>query len=159
MSANSRVRTSDERGYSLVEMLTTIVFLSTVAAVGLPHIDTRRQDINSVMSEVIGDLRFTRARSITSGTHYALEPMPGGYQIQRLVQEEGEWVEDSVAKTVTLPEHISIDWNDEGDGIEFNTRGFVISADSSFQVTVSDTLHGAAHVISVWPSGQIYYES
>lgn len=131
-----------------------------IAASGIPHFDARRQDINNVMSTVIGDLRFTRARSITTGTHYALRPLEsGGYQVERLVEDDGEWILDGVAKTVTLPAHIQVSIDEDLDLVEFNTRGMMISSDGSFSLTVEDTLHETSHVISVWPSGQIYYEN
>lgn len=160
-----RSRFADTRGYSLVELMTVMAIFGVLAASGLPHIDTRRQDINTVMNQVIADLRFARSRAITTGTHFAFELSEDGrtYDIQRLVEEAAvdgsrEWNLDSVVNTVTLPAHVQLTLPSDVETIEFNTRGMMVSSVNFFEIAVADNLHGAAHTMSVWPSGQIYYE-
>lgn len=148
-------------GYSLVELMTVIALFGALVAAGLPHIDPSRQDVNHSLTELIGDLRFARGRAITSGQHYALKMDPAGsYQVQRLMQDaDGKWVLDDVAKTVALPSSIELQLPEDVDAVEFNTRGMVVSPSVNFEIHVKDTLHGAEHVIFVWPSGQVYHES
>jgi hypothetical protein len=140
--------------------MTVMGVFGVIAASGLPHFDARRQDINNITNTIIGDLRAARARSITTGTHFAFRLLEdGGYQLERLIEDDGEWVEDSVAKTVTLPPHVQVTIEEDVDLVEFNTRGMMVSTDGPFSVIVEDTLHEAAHVILIWPSGQVYRES
>jgi prepilin-type N-terminal cleavage/methylation domain-containing protein len=159
-----RLRPASQRGYSLVELLTTMAIFGVLAGSGLPHIDTRRQDINTVLNRVIADLRFARSRAITTGTHFAFQLNDDGtYEIQRLVEEPAPgggttWELDSVAKTITLPEHVQLALPDEVELIEFNTRGMMVSVTQPFEMSIADNLHGAAHTVSIWPSGQMYYE-
>jgi Tfp pilus assembly protein FimT len=141
--------------------MTVMALFGVIAASGVPHFEGRRQDINNVLGQVVGDLRFARGRSITTGTHFALRMLEeGGYQIERLQQDDDEWVEDSVAKVVTLPPGITLTIGDEDiDLIEFNTRGMMVSSTAPFELTVQDTVHDATHVLSIWPSGQISHEN
>jgi prepilin-type N-terminal cleavage/methylation domain-containing protein len=160
MAARGKAGFGDEGGYSLVELMTVMALFGVIAASGLPHFEGRRQDVNNLLGQVIGDLRFARGRSITTGTHFALRMLEdGGYQIERLQLDDGEWVEDSVAKVVTLPPGITVTVGDDDiDLVEFNTRGMMISSDASFELIVEDTVHDISHVISIWPSGQISHE-
>ena len=148
-------------GYTLVELLTVIALFGALVAAGLPHVDPSRQDLNQSVAELIGDLRFARGRAITSGVHYALKLDPAGsYELERLtVDASGAWVLDDVAKKVALPSAIELQLPEDVEGVEFNTRGIVVSPSENFEIHVKDTLHGAEHVILVWPSGQIYHES
>jgi hypothetical protein len=84
--------------------MATIAIAGVVIGSALPHVDTRRQEINTAINAVIADLRFARARSITTGTHYALELTGSGtYEVQRLKQNiAGAWVVDRIAKTTSL---------------------------------------------------------
>jgi prepilin-type N-terminal cleavage/methylation domain-containing protein len=161
MSVRYRAGFGAEGGYSLVELMTVMALFGVIAASGLPHFEGRRQDVNNVLAQVIGDLRFARGRSITTGTHFALRMLEeGGYQIERMELDDGEWVESSVAKAVVLPPGITLTIGPEDvDLIEFNTRGMMVSSDASIDLTVEDTVHDATHVLSIWPSGQIAHES
>ena len=157
-----RTRLRDNRGYSLVELMTALGIFGVLAASGLPHIDTRRQDINSLKTEVIADLRFARSRAITTGTHFDFVLAEDGksYEINRLIEgvdEDGDrtWDFDSLAKTVVLPPHLQLTMPSEVETIEFNTRGMMVSAEELFAIAIADNLHGAAHTLTVWPSGQI----
>lgn len=160
MAARSKAGFGGEGGYSLVELMTVMALFGVIAASGLPHFEGRRQDVNNVLAQVIGDLRFARGRSITTGTHFALRMLEeGGYQLERMELDDGEWVEGTVAKVVTLPPGITLTIGDDDiDLIEFNTRGMMVSSDASVDLTVEDTVHDATHLISIWPSGQISHE-
>jgi Tfp pilus assembly protein FimT len=143
----------------MIEAMATIAIAGVVIGSALPHIDTRRQDVNTAINAVIADLRFARARSITTGTHYAFELTDSGtYEVQRLKQNAGgAWVLDEVVKTNALPDHVAIVLP-QPVSIEFNTRGMMISSNNTLTLNVSDTTFGASHQLSIWPSGQIYYE-
>jgi Tfp pilus assembly protein FimT len=143
----------------MIEAMATIAIAGVVMGSALPHIDTRRQDINTAINAVTADLRFARARSITTGTHYAFKLTDSGtYEVQRLKQDAaGTWVLDHVAKTNALPGHVTLEVS-QPVTLEFNTRGMMISSTNTLTLNFSDTMFGVAHQLSIWPSGQIYYE-
>src|SRR6266581_3856135 len=87
-------------GYTLVELLTAVAIFGILAAAGLPHIDTGRQDINSAAKQVIADYRWARTRAITSGVHYTVTwSGSNAYQVQRLKQNaDTTWSLDQVVK-------------------------------------------------------------
>jgi prepilin-type N-terminal cleavage/methylation domain-containing protein len=145
-------------GYTLIELLVAVGIFGVLAAVGLPHVDTRRQDIQTTTKQVIGDLRWARTRAITSGVHFAVNfPDNASYEIQRMQQAaDGTWSVDEVVKEVALPPHIQIFlWPTT---FEFNTRGMMISTTWATYPFLWDTAYSGFHMISVWPSGQIYEE-
>jgi Tfp pilus assembly protein FimT len=152
-------RLTNRRGYTIIEAIATIVIAGVVIGSALPHIDPRREEINTTINAVIGDLRFARARSITSGTHWAFVVKDAGtYEVQRLKEgAAGAWILDEVAKTNKLPSHVSLVLT-QPVNVEFNTRGMMISSPNVLTIYFSDTTFGASHQVSVWPSGQIYYE-
>lgn len=152
-------RFANRSGHTMIEALVTMAISAVLIGSALPHIDTRREQINTAINAVIADLRFARARSITTGTHYALELTDAGtYELQRLKENiAGEWVVDSIAKTHTFPSHITLELS-QPVTLEFNTRGMMISSIDTLTLNFSDTQFGATHQVSIWPSGQIYYE-
>lgn len=148
-------------GYSLVELLVAISIFGVVTLVGLPHIDTRREDINTSIQRVVADMRYARGRAITSGEHYAMEwTGASSYEVQRMrLDPGGNWELDHVERTVELPEHISFTLGDDGvDRLEFNTRGMMISSTKPLFPVISDLDRRVDHRFSIWPSGQIYVE-
>jgi prepilin-type N-terminal cleavage/methylation domain-containing protein len=152
-------RLANRRGYTMIEAMATIAITGVLIGSALPHVDTRRQEINSAVNAVVADLRFARGRSITTGTHYAFVLTDSGtYEVQRLKENAaGDWVLDQVAKTNHLPEQITLAFSQPA-SVEFNTRGMMISAPSILTLDFSDTTFGATHQVSIWPSGQIHHE-
>ncbi len=148
-------------GYSLLELLTTMAIFGILAAAGIPHLDTRRQDLNNAVTTIIADIRYARARAITSGTHYAMKRLGASqYQVQRFEEVGGVWSYDSPAKTVQLPSYITITLSPAT--LEFNTRGMMVTtfpSGSFLTLTIKDTKFDAEHTVTVWPSGQVYYDS
>ncbi len=146
-------------GYSLMELLTVVSILGALGAMTLPHIDTRRQDIQSVTAQVVADYRWARTRAITSGDHFGITWTNGGsaYRVNRLKQSAaGVWEVQAVAREVVLPNHIT------APGIpppaEFNTRGVLVSATAPIQLSLQDTQFQTSRALRVWPSGQVYAE-
>jgi Tfp pilus assembly protein FimT len=137
--------------------MVTVALIGVLAGAALPHLDTRRESINAAVSSVIGDLRFARARAITSGKHYAFEIVDARtYRVQRMKTDGTSWVADSVAKQVSLPEHVEVAL-DGASLLEFNTRGMMVSTQGTPTLALKDTKFGADHEVLVWPSGQIQH--
>jgi prepilin-type N-terminal cleavage/methylation domain-containing protein len=161
MTYNSTRRLAGAAGYSLIELLVAMSIFGIIALAGLPHIDRRREDLNTSVQRVMADMRFARARSITSGEHYAIEWTGANqYELQRLVvNSAGEWELDRVERTVVLPEHIEFTLPEEADErFEFNTRGMMVSSTQPLWPTLSDVIRDVDRTFSVWPSGQIFME-
>ncbi len=160
MRKNARGLAS-QLGYSLLELLTTMAIFGVLAAAGIPHLDTRRQDLNNAVTTIIADIRYARARAITSGTHYVMERKETNlYEVQRYEEVGGVWSYDSTAKTVQLPSYITVTLSPTT--LEFNTRGMMVTSfpsGSYLTLTVKDTKFNAEHKVTVWPSGQVYYDS
>ena len=151
---------SRETGSTLIDSLVTIGIIGVILASGMPKFDPRRQDVNTALATLVGDLRYTRARAITSGTHFSIKMNSlTEYQVQRHNEGAGgTWPVQAVTQTVTLPDTLEIGMFP--DTIEFNTRGLMVTtaADGTLQalyVTLHDKIGGAAHRVEVWPSGQI----
>jgi hypothetical protein len=144
--------------------LITIGILGVIVASGIPNWDPRRQDVNTAMAMVLGEFRYTRARAITSGTHFSIKMNSANqYQVQRHVQDpnDGTWPVDSVTRTVDLPSNL-VFWMFP-DTIEFNTRGLMVTEltpgnPTELFVNIYDQVGGHAHQFSVWPSGQVNEE-
>lgn len=153
-------RLRNRAGYSLVELLVAVAIFGVLAAAGLPHVDTRRQNIQTATKQVISDYRMARTRAITSGVHFSIKwSNSTSYLVQRMKESSpGVWVLDSVVKTVTLPPDVAAYWTFP-ETQEFNTRGMMVSTNYAIWQMLYDTRFGAYHMFSVWPSGQIYEES
>jgi hypothetical protein len=155
--ANLTQRFACSAGYTVAELMVTVALVGVLVGAALPHLDARRESINGAVSSVVGDLRFARARAITSGRHYAFELVDSRtYRVQRMRNDGTSWVADSVARQVTLPEHVELTL-DGPSVLEFNTRGMMISAEATPTLGLKDTKFGAGHAVLIWPSGQIQH--
>lgn len=143
-------------GYSLIELLSTVAIFGVLAATALPHVDTRRTDLDSTLRQVIADYRWARSRAITSGVHYRIEwTGERSYELQRMREnEDGTWSAETIAKSVSLPSHLL--------GIpdtaahEFNTRGMMISSPTQTFIALYDgAFNYVSRTIAIWPSGQV----
>lgn len=154
-AAHSRQQTA---GYSLIELLAVVAIFGVLSAMALPHLDTRRQDIQTVTAQVIADYRWARMRAITTGDHFAIQWSGGSnYTVRRLKETApGVWGVDAVVKTVQLPSTIT-SWISPLKQ-EFNTRGMMVSTASPVWALLYDTKFNGWHTFSVWPSGQVYVE-
>lgn len=140
----------------MVEMLTSLTILGVLSATAIPHLDTRRQDIRTTMTQVIADYRWTRVRAITSGVHFALEwTTPNSYRIKRLKQDAtGAWQLDVIVKQVTLPN--SVMRSATQNTAEFNTRGLMVFPATTIWQSFYDSQFGGYTMLGVYPSGQTY---
>ena len=147
-------RRHGQRGYSLVELLANVALLAALAAATLPHIDARRQDINTVIQQLTSDYRWARVRAITAGVHFRVKWTGSRtYQIERMKEvTPGTWATDQVVKQVALPSTVI---HSAGlDVVEFNTRGLMISSTATVLQIFSDSAFGATRTLAIWPSGQ-----
>lgn len=149
-----------EHGNTLIETLVVVAIVGIIIGSGMPKFDPRRQDINTAMASLLGDFRYTRARAITSGTHFSIKVNSAiQYQVQRHVQDiNGAWPVESVVQTVTLPNTLQLSMTPTT--IEFNTRGLMITeatpgVSTELYVMLVDTVGSKSHRFSVWPSGQV----
>jgi prepilin-type N-terminal cleavage/methylation domain-containing protein len=148
------------RGYSLVEILVAIGIFGILAATALPHIDTRRQNINYATKALVANIRLARAKAMATGIHYCMHRNSSTkYYVRR-------WSDNKNIVDATLPTKVTWDITDYPDlqHVMFNSRGMLIDNSaqkmvltSPVNVYVADT-YGLSHKIVVWPSGQVYEE-
>jgi prepilin-type N-terminal cleavage/methylation domain-containing protein len=157
MTGERTGRLRSSAGYSVIELLTAVAIFAVMAAAGLPHINRNRQDINNATSQLVADYRWTRARSITGGVHFALKwTSSSAYQVQRLKLVGTNWTLDQVIKDVSLPANVTRSGTPAM--LEFNTRGMMISTTTANVQDITDSKFNAIRHISVWPSGQIHID-
>jgi len=159
MTGSTAGHLGGQRGYSLVELLVAVGIFGLLAALGLPHLDTRRQDIQTTAAQVIADYRWARNRAITSGVHFGIEwTSTNSYEVQRMKQAaNGTWSKDVAVKHVTLPSYINTAWYWPSVQ-EFNTRGMMVTTTYPIYQMFWDSNYNGWHMLSLWPSGQIYEE-
>lgn len=145
-------------GNSLIEVLVLIGIIAVITGAALPHFDTRREDVNTVMRELVGQFRTARTQALTTGTHYALHMTgSGSIDVQRLQQAvDGTWQVAGVTQRLALPGHLTLSMSPTT--IEFNTRGAMVTSPSPLYVYLSDRYGSRVRSFSVWPSGQVHEE-
>jgi prepilin-type N-terminal cleavage/methylation domain-containing protein len=148
-----------QRGYSLIELLVAVAIFGVLTALGLPHLDTRRQDIQTATKQIIADYRWARNRAITSGVHFGVEwTSTNSYEVQKMKQAaNGTWSKELMVKKVTLPSYINTSWY-WPTMQEFNTRGMMVTSTYPLYQMFWDSNYSGWHMVSLWPSGQIYEE-
>jgi len=153
-------RLHTNRGYSLVEILVAIGIFGILAAAALPHIDTRRQNINTAVKTLAANIRLARAKAMSTGGHYCMHRLSSTqYYIRR-------WSDSKNIVEAKLPSKVSWTIDDYPDlpHLMFNTRGMTIDNSAQHRVLTNpvsiyvDDTFGISHKIVVWPSGQVYEE-
>jgi prepilin-type N-terminal cleavage/methylation domain-containing protein len=147
-------------GYSLVELLVAIGIFGIVVAAALPHIDSRRQNINTAVNTIMANIRLARAKAMSTGVHYCAHMSSSTkYYVRR-------WSDNKNIVDATLPTGVTWSMADYPDlpHIMFNTRGMAIDNSAQNKV-LANPVHiyvndrfGISHKIDVWPSGQVYEE-
>jgi prepilin-type N-terminal cleavage/methylation domain-containing protein len=148
------------RGFSLVEILVAIGIFGILVAAALPHLDTRRENINSAVNSVAANIRLARTKAMSTGIHYCMHwSASNKYYVRR-------WSDNKNIVDAKLPTRVSWSMDNYPDlpHVMFNTRGMAIDNTAANGVLVNpvdvyiwDT-YGISHKIVVWPSGQIYEE-
>ena len=110
----------------MIELLSFMAIFMVLLAAGLPHLDTRREDVSISMRRIAADLRWTRTRAMTSGEHFVFHVTGANtYQIERMELLAGVWTLDEIVKTVQLPSQMTIS-GFTPDTIEFDSRGMIV---------------------------------
>jgi Tfp pilus assembly protein FimT len=156
MTSKRTQQISSQAGYSIVELLANVAIVGILAGTALPHLDTRRQDLQTVTTQLVSDYRWARAHAITSGAHFNVKwTATNAYQIERMKQTvSGTWTTDVLVKSVTLPATVAR--SGSVPTLEFNTRGMMVTSTASVDLNLADSTLGGARKITVWPSGQTY---
>lgn len=157
-------RSVGEAGLTLLELLVSIAIIGTVGILAMPTLSNNSLDLSSAVQQFVGELRTARASATSRGAHFRVTLAATSYTLQRLQDTDanGVWEPDTKfpAGTIDLPTDISLSVT-SGDGIiEFTSRGLVVPRPDDGvaeieRITLSDTAHGRAEQIEVWPSGQV----
>jgi len=132
------------------------VIVGIVAGAAIP----RRQEglfaLHNAQSGLIADMRMTRSSAIAQGVHFRLEVTDTrSYAVHKMMDTGGGWVEDGDPVVERdLPPTVSFSGGD-GDGYEFNTRGFLVEPMVPQTLTLVDSATGGYRTVDVWPSGQV----
>jgi prepilin-type N-terminal cleavage/methylation domain-containing protein len=147
-------------GFSLVEILVAMAILGVLMATALPHLDTRRENVNTATKTIVANIRLARAKAMSTGVHYCMHRNSNTqYYVRR-------WSDNKNVVDTNLPAKVSWSIQNYPDlpHVMFNTRGMAI--DNSAQkrvltnpvnISVTDTF-GITRKVVVWPSGQVYEE-
>jgi prepilin-type N-terminal cleavage/methylation domain-containing protein len=147
------------RGFTLIDVVTTLSVIAILAGIALPRFDNRRVDIMAAQRLVIAKLRLARTNAITKSVHFRVS-FPTASQIQVASMQEnppgsGTWqVDSSNVQTIPLPNVTQIQSSEVGTSIEFNSRGIAVNLTAPQQIDARDTF-GVTKSLQVWPSGQV----
>lgn len=153
-------RAAGGRGFGLIELLAVVALSTILFATALPHLDSRRWDIDSALRRVAADVRWTRARALGSGTHFALRVIgTNSYQIERLQLVADNWQVAAVVRRTTLPQTVAIvDFTPQV--VEFDTRGAVAfpsgTTPAPWTPHLVDETFSSDRAFAIWPSGQFH---
>ncbi|MBI4515895.1 MAG: prepilin-type N-terminal cleavage/methylation domain-containing protein [Deltaproteobacteria bacterium] len=150
------------RGYTLIEILVTMSVMAVMAAIALPHFDSRRLEINNAQRLLIANLRQARFNAISKSIHFQVSfPQNDHVVVSRMKENpagSGTWEVDTTeptnVQTTSLPAGTTVKSAAVGTTIEFNSRGIVLNMNTAKQVDVQDTF-GVTRSLQVWPSGQV----
>jgi type IV fimbrial biogenesis protein FimT len=163
MRAAKRVRTR-ERGFSLVEMMVTLVLMAIAMATAIPAF-TRYLHGNSVRGaslELAAHFRLARQRAVTEGVPQivAWSDTAGTHRIVADVNENGTIDNgEPVLGPYTLPQQVSLENPDSlgftGDQVIFVRAG---GASETGRLVLSSELGESRSVLLLGPTGQVRIE-
>jgi len=88
------------RGFTLIELVTTVAILALFVLVSLPLFNTAiaRQRLAGALERVAGDLRFAQAQAVTRGDIFRLRSgadagQPGRYRLERSANGGATWTD------------------------------------------------------------------
>jgi prepilin-type N-terminal cleavage/methylation domain-containing protein len=90
MANDVHAPTRSDRGFSLVEMLTVVLIIGIMAAVGFPAISryVRNYKVRGATREVTGEMQTARSRAIMSNTNSGVSFLVVDADSYRLIQED-----------------------------------------------------------------------
>lgn len=92
-----------QRGFSLIEIVVVMVLIATLAGIGAMVIGSQlpSRQVRAAAREVAGQLRFTRAQAIATGTERVFELDVIGKRWRAAGQRDGELPEGIELRVVT----------------------------------------------------------
>ena len=155
-----KVHHSRNSGFSIIELLTVVGIISLLAGFAVSRLNQGFASIDSVASELKGNLRLARAKAIADGYHYRIQlTSSSAYSLCRLlppVSPATTWTAVDTSqpvRNVTLPSNVL--FNNIGYPLtyEFDSRGNMIS--SNVLITLILSQPGRTLNVYLFPSGQI----
>lgn len=155
------------RGTSLPELIVTVGIISVVLGGSVLGLNRTYLDLGSAAQDFMNDVRETRMKAVTRGSHYKISWSSGAYTIRKLQDNDGNgiWATDDtvVAEVHSLTAGVTMTTLSGPTTVEFDTRGVLVKPTTGTltvtkvkMVEVQASNRGAGpKTIEIWPSGQI----
>jgi len=145
----------NERGLTLMELIASMAIFAVVLGIAIPQMPPSAFALWGAQTQVLADLRRTRADALTKGDHFRLQVDDAThYSEVRMTFAAGVWTPNAAPEVSrALPSGVSFTAG-VGANFEFNTRGLMVNPSAAQTLNLADT-HGHYHDITVWPSGQV----
>jgi len=142
------------RGLTVLEMIASMAVLGIMLSIAVPRARPGQFALLNAHTQLLADLRITRADALTKGDHFRLELTgSGSYQEIRLQLVGTDWVPFATVRDRTLPDGITLS-STGTDQFEFDTRGLLIDSAGATLLELQDQ-SGHTRRVMVWPSGQV----
>jgi len=161
----------DARGFTLIELVVTVMLLFVVAAVGMPTffnvLDQRR--LRGAVDRVAADLRVVQSQAVQLGYKHQLKYSSGSYTLQRYNTTTSAWVSMGSAYSLSTDYKAAslASIKDNGGAgssiteIVFRPQGDVDSVNSTitFPIVLTVTGNAGSRTIQVTRTGLIRISS
>ena len=153
---SARMFRATARGFSVIEVLVGIAMFGILVKTAISDINSPRIQIASTQLQVVGQLRLARMKAITSVSHYSVSfTSASQFKVYPMTYNGTIWqLAATPINTVTLPSAVSFPSALVGTGIEFNSRGMMVSPTAVTQIDLTDSF-GQTRSLQAWPSGQV----
>ncbi len=154
-----------DRGFTLVELVTTIGILGLLLGAAMPYLNARSLRSNAAIDQFVADVRFARSKAIVSGVQICVHPVSSTrYQVRSMKLSGSSWIHDKTLRDVTLPAGTTLNLQtDQGNHLRFNTRGMQVAYANPNNIYPLNAIFGnpnySSHLVTIWPSGQAYVEN